>query len=153
MTHSVLVPAILYRLLDLPEVQSADLSSLQTIFYGAAAILPRLVPLNVAKYLLFTGKTLSAKEMQNYGLVNEVVPGDQLKEAAQKLAESIAEKSPIGLRRMKEVANAAADKSRDAALQHEQVMMRKHLHSYDMSEGLRVFLKSADQSSRAAKLI
>ena len=42
-THSVLVPAILYRLLDLPEVQSADLSSLQTIFYGAAAILPRLV--------------------------------------------------------------------------------------------------------------
>jgi enoyl-CoA hydratase/carnithine racemase len=42
-----------------------------------AELLPRLVPLNVTKYLLFTGKILSAKEMQNYSLVNEVVPGDQ----------------------------------------------------------------------------
>lgn len=106
---------------------------------GGAAVLPRLVPLNVAKYLLLTGKTLSAKDMQNYGFVNEVVPAEQLQEATQKLAASIAEKSPIALRRMKEVANASADKSRDAALEHEQVMLRKHQRSYDMAEGLRAF--------------
>ncbi len=108
---------------------------------GGAAILPRLVPLNVAKYLLFTGKNLSAREMQNYGFVNEVVPADQLQEATQKLAEEIASKSPIVIRRMKEVANASTDKSRKAALEHEQVMLRKHQRSYDLAEGLAAFME------------
>lgn len=106
---------------------------------GGAAILPRLIPHNVAKYLLFTGKTLSAPEMKAFGLVNEVVPADQLQQAVTKLADLIATKSPIALRRMKEVANASMDKSRQAALEHEQVMLRKHQRSFDMAEGLRAF--------------
>ena len=44
---------------------------------GGAAVLPRIVPHNVAKYLLFTGRTLSAQEMKNYGFVNEVVASVQ----------------------------------------------------------------------------
>lgn len=106
---------------------------------GGAAVLPRLIPHNVAKYLLFTGKTLSAAEMKGYGLVNEVVPAEQLEQAATDLAELIATKSPIALQRMKEVANASLDKSRDAALEHEQVMLRKHERSFDMAEGLAAF--------------
>ena len=106
---------------------------------GGAAVLPRLIPHNVAKYLLFTGKTLSAAEMKGYGLVNEVVPADQLEQATTDLAELIASKSPIALQRMKEVANASLDKSRDAALEHEQVLFRMHERSYDMAEGLRAF--------------
>ena len=106
---------------------------------GGAAVLPRLIPQNVAKYLLFTGKTLSADEMKTYGLVNEVVPADELDEAVAELAKLIASKSPIALRRMKEVANGSLDKSRDAALEHEQVLFRKHQRSHDMAEGLRAF--------------
>ncbi|HBO3145817.1 MULTISPECIES: enoyl-CoA hydratase/isomerase family protein [Pseudomonadaceae] len=106
---------------------------------GGAAVLPRIVPLNVAKYLLFTGKTLSAEEMKAYGFVNQVVSADALREATQSLAEEIAAKSPIALRRMKEVANTAGDKSRHAALQHELVMFRKHMRSYDANEGLKAF--------------
>lgn len=106
---------------------------------GGAAVLPRLIPHNVAKYLLFTGKTLTAAEMKTYGLVNEVVPAAELERAVTELAELIAAKSPIALRRMKEVANASLDKSRDAALEHEQVMFRRHMRSYDMDEGLRAF--------------
>ena len=106
---------------------------------GGASVLPRIVPLNVAKYLLLTGKTLSAREMQTYGFVNEVVSLEQLQESAQSLAETIAEKSPIALQRMKVVANAALNKSRDEALEHEQVMLRKHMRSYDMQEGLEAF--------------
>ena len=49
---------------------------------GGAAVLPRIVPHNVAKYLLFTGRTLSAQEMKNYGFVNEVVADGELQEAA-----------------------------------------------------------------------
>lgn len=106
---------------------------------GGAAVLPRVLPLNVAKYLLFTGKTLSAQEMLGLGLVNEVHPADQLYQAASDLAELIASKSPIALRRMKEVANRSQDQARDAALADEQVMLRKHERSWDMAEGLRAF--------------
>ncbi|WP_339783019.1 enoyl-CoA hydratase/isomerase family protein [uncultured Marinobacter sp.] len=106
---------------------------------GGAAVLPRIVPLNVAKYLLFTGDTLSAEEMKTYGFVNRVVSIDSLRDEAQKLAELIAEKSPIALQRMKVVANATGDKARNDALEHEQVLFRRHMRSYDAAEGIRAF--------------
>src|ERR1035437_3747228 len=106
---------------------------------GGAAILPRLIPLNMAMYLLLTGKSLSATEMKACGLVSEVHPDEGLADAALALARHIARKSPIALRRMKEVARASADKSRDDALLHEQVMLRRHMRSFDFHEGLRAF--------------
>jgi len=113
---------------------------------GGAAILPRVVPLNIAKYLLFTGKMLSAHDMMNYGLVNEVVPHEELSEATQDLADHIAAKSPIGLQRMKSVANETHAQSVSDALRHERHHFRKHLRSADMVEGL-----SAFQEKRAPK--
>ncbi|KPH01656.1 enoyl-CoA hydratase [Pseudomonas sp. RIT-PI-q] len=106
---------------------------------GGAAVLPRLIPLNMAMYLLMTGKSLSATEMKVYGLVCEVHADAELEGAALALANQIAKKSPIALRRMKEVARASADKSRDDALQHEQVMLRQHLRTADFQEGLQAF--------------
>lgn len=106
---------------------------------GGAAILPRIVPHNVAKYLLLTGKTLSADTMMQYGFVNSLVAADQLQDYVQALAEGIAEKSQLALRRLKEVANASMDKSRDQALEHEQVHLRQHMRSFDMVEGLKAF--------------
>jgi len=106
---------------------------------GGAAILPRLIPLNMAMYLLLTGKALSAAEMKALGLVCEVHPDADLAEATMKLANDIAIKSPVALRRMKEVARASADKSRADALAHEQVMLSQHLRSADLQEGLRAF--------------
>jgi enoyl-CoA hydratase/carnithine racemase len=106
---------------------------------GGAAVLPRLIPLNMAMYLLFTGKSLSAAEMKACGLVCEVHPDAGLADAALALAQLIAKKSPVALRRMKEVARASADKSRDDALLHEQVLLRQHMRSFDFQEGLTAF--------------
>lgn len=106
---------------------------------GGAAILPRLIPLNMAMYLLLTGKSISAAEMQSCGLISEVHPDEGLAEGALALANHIARKSPIALRRMKEVARASADKTRDDALLHEQVMLREHMRSHDFHEGLQAF--------------
>ena len=106
---------------------------------GGAALLPRLVPQNVANYLLLTGKSLSAAQMHAYGFVNEVHADGELAAAAAKLAQQLASKSPVVLRRMKLVARASLDKSRDDALLHEQVQLREHLKSYDILEGLRAF--------------
>jgi enoyl-CoA hydratase/carnithine racemase len=106
---------------------------------GGAAILPRKVPVNVAKYLLFTGDSLPAEEMQRYGMVNEVVADAELAARAQALAEKLAAKSPIVLARMKRVANEAADKSARDALRDEELELRNHQRSWDIQEGLRAF--------------
>jgi len=106
---------------------------------GGAAVLPRLIPLNMAMYLLLTGKSLSADAMKACGLVCEVHPDEDLADAVLALAKHIAKKSPVALRRMKEVARASADKSRDDALLHEQVMLRQHMRSFDFHEGLQAF--------------
>ena len=117
---------------------------------GGAAILPRLIPLNMAMYLLLTGKSLAAAEMKACGLVCEVHPDDALDGAVMALAQQIAAKSPIALARMKEVARASADKSRADALLHEQVLLRRHLRSVDLQEGLRAFAKSGRLVSKVA---
>jgi enoyl-CoA hydratase/carnithine racemase len=124
-------------------VQIADAHANYGVFPGGggAAILPRLIPLNVAKYLLFTGRPVPAEDLQRFGLVNEIVDADQLQSATQELADELALKSPLALARMKEVANASMDKSRRAALDHEQVLLRKHARSADVQEGLDAFVE------------
>jgi len=111
---------------------------------GGAAILPRKVPVNVARYLLFTGDALSATELKGYGLVNEVVPDAGLRDRAQALAEKFAKKSPLVLARMKRVANEAADKSAADALRHELLELRDHRRSYDVWEGLAAFAEKRE---------
>jgi enoyl-CoA hydratase/carnithine racemase len=106
---------------------------------GGAAILPRVIPLQSALHLLLTGDTIPAKRMYDLGLIAELHPADSLDEAALTMAARIATKSPVALRRMKQVARASADKSAADALLHEQVMLREHARSADMAEGLQAF--------------
>jgi len=106
---------------------------------GGAAILPRRIGAARAKYLLFTGEHVSAAEMQAWGLVNRVVPASELHAAVDELVGRLAAKSPLVLRRMKEVADAALDQPRDAALAQEQLALRTHMRSFDLHEGLTAF--------------
>lgn len=106
---------------------------------GGAAVLPRKIGLNRAKYLLFTGDLISATEMKDYGLVNQVVADNELEAAVQALADKLAEKSPLSLRRMKEMANQCSDQSQEAALRHEMLLCRDHNRSYDFQEGFTAF--------------
>ncbi len=106
---------------------------------GGAAVLPRLLPLQTALYMLLTGNSLTAQRLHDLGMIAEVHPADALSEASLALAAAIAEKSPAALRRMKTVARSSADKSQADALLHEQVMLRQHLNSGDLQEGLRAF--------------
>lgn len=106
---------------------------------GGAAVLPRVIPLQMAQYLLFTGKTLPAERLYQLGLISEIHAPEKLGEAALALANALAQKSPAVLRRMKAVARGSADKSRADALMHERVMLREHLRSQDLQEGLQAF--------------
>jgi enoyl-CoA hydratase len=106
---------------------------------GGAALLPKRIGAARAKYLLFTGDQFSAADMMALGLVNQVVPAGELVSAVDALVTRLASKSPLVLHRMKEVADAALDQPRDAALANELLTLRNHLRSYDIQEGLAAF--------------
>ncbi|MCV2890903.1 enoyl-CoA hydratase/isomerase family protein [Ruegeria aquimaris] len=106
---------------------------------GGAAILPRRIGLNRAKYLLFSGENVSAQDMMDWGLVNKVVADEDLREAVQSFTNRLADKSPSVLRRMKTVANRSLDVDETAALTEEMLNLRAHMRSWDMHEGLSAF--------------
>jgi len=106
---------------------------------GGAAVMPRRIGLNRAKYLLFSGDHLPARELMQMGLVNQVTPDAELVAAVDRFVEKLAHKSPAVLRRMKAVANRSIDQSQESALTDELLNLRDHSRSYDMQEGLAAF--------------
>jgi len=81
----------------LPEVDRGAL--------GAATHLSRLVPLHKARALMYTASTITAAELHHFGSVHQVVPKDQLRDAAMQVAAAIAAKSPMVIRAAKEAFN------------------------------------------------
>ncbi len=72
---------------------------------GTATHLARLVPGHKMRAMFFTGAMATAAELQHYGSVERVVPREQLLDAALEIAEVIAAKSPLVMRRAKESIN------------------------------------------------
>lgn len=113
---------------------------------GSAALLPRRLPLNVAKHLLFSGEALPAEAWERYGIVNQIVEPDQLEAATQRLARQLSQKSPALLARLKRVADASPDKALVDALRDELFELRAHTRSQDMLEGLQAFVQKRQPS-------
>ena len=65
---------------------------------GGAWLLPRTIGMSRASELFFTGDVVDAQTAKEWGLVSEVVPGEELMDAATKLAERIAQQPPHSLR-------------------------------------------------------
>jgi len=72
---------------------------------GAATHLARLVPQHLMRTLYFTARTIRASELVQHGSVYEVVPRDQLDDAALALAADIADKDTRVIRAAKEALN------------------------------------------------
>jgi enoyl-CoA hydratase/carnithine racemase len=108
---------------------------------GSSVRLPRKIGVNRAKYLLYTARHVPAETMVEWGLVHAVVPGDALDAAVRDLAEDLAAKSPLTLRRVKRLVNEQADQPLDAALRLEHMMGDLHWTSDDMKEGVDAFIE------------
>ncbi len=70
-----------------------------------ALIMPWVVPLKIAKELMLSGKTIDAKRAYEVGMVNEVVPNDQLMRRARYHARLISRVSPLGVELVKDALN------------------------------------------------
>jgi enoyl-CoA hydratase len=81
----------------LPEVDRGAL--------GAATHLSRLVPQHKMRQMVYTSATATAHELQRFGSVLAVVPREELRAEAMRVADSIADKSPVVIRAAKESLN------------------------------------------------
>jgi enoyl-CoA hydratase/carnithine racemase len=106
---------------------------------GSTYRLPRIIGLMRARYLMYSGELFTARQMEAMGLVSRVVQDGALEQEVQSFAEKLAAKSPLGLRRMKELINSSYDLPSAEAFAAEKRECREHMHSYDAVEGAAAF--------------
>jgi enoyl-CoA hydratase/carnithine racemase len=108
---------------------------------GPAVPLSRSLGRKKALELLMTGDLIDAKEAERIGLVNKVVPRDQLEVATLKLAEKLAKKSPLAL----QLGKQSFYKMEDLAYQQAMDLTNNHFATLctteDAHEGVSAFLK------------
>ena len=107
---------------------------------GGSQRLPRLVGMGTAYKMLFSGEMVRADEALRIGLVDEVVPADQLTDRAHALAATIASKSPVALQLIKEAVRAAVRMPLDEGLRLETTLFGLAFSSEDKVEGVKAFL-------------
>jgi len=106
---------------------------------GGTQRLPRKIPVNLAAEMMFTGKTIDAQEAYRIGLVNKVVPLDQLMPEAKKLAEEICKAAPLAVRTAKECIMRGLSLSLEDGLRLEDDFQTYIGSTKDFEEGLTAF--------------
>lgn len=103
--------------------------------------LPRLVGKGRAKELLFTGKQIDAAEACRIGLVNSIVPLDQLIETVKVMAALIMERGPIAVKLCKAAVNEGLDMDFESGQAYEREVFGLCFATEDQKEGMRAFVE------------
>ncbi|MFA8437848.1 enoyl-CoA hydratase/isomerase family protein [Pueribacillus sp. YX66] len=106
---------------------------------GGTQLLPRAVPVAIAKEILFSGKHFSAERGKEIGLLNVVAESGKLMEAAIDLAASIAKNAPLSLQNLKKAINTGLQTDITTALTIELQAYYKCADSEDRLEGILAF--------------
>jgi 2-(1,2-epoxy-1,2-dihydrophenyl)acetyl-CoA isomerase len=106
---------------------------------GGLYFLTRIVGVNKAKELCFTAKKISAQEAYDLGIVNHVVPHDDLLAETRKIAEEIAAGPPVALAMIKTLLNKSADSTLDQMLEYEGYAQTLAYTTPDHAEGVAAF--------------
>ncbi|MFJ9906769.1 enoyl-CoA hydratase/isomerase family protein [Streptomyces sp. NPDC101152] len=108
---------------------------------GGAYLLPRLIGPQRAKELMFFGDALSATDAEHLGLVNRVVPDDELAKTARAWAERLASAPTRALALTKQLVNASLDTDRTTAFAAEAAAQEINMTTRDAREGVRAFME------------
>ena len=109
--------------------------------YGGTQRLPRLIGTGRALELMLTGGRVKAEEAERIGLVNRVVPRDQLLAEAEKLALAVLKNGPLAVAAVIESVNRGLQLGLSDGLRLESGLFGILAASEDMHEGLRAFLE------------
>ena len=105
--------------------------------FGLTATLPELIGKNNAELMFYTSRRVTGEEAYRWGLANVLVPQEQVRSEAMKLAAEIAECSPLGLVATRATMRAGLPDRVLAATNHELVEQTKLRATEDFQEGVK----------------
>lgn len=108
---------------------------------GGTQRLPRLVGKGLAKELIFTGKIIDAKTAESMGLVNKVVPFNDLKVAVEEFAKEIMGKPTFAIKLAKQLINASGEVDLRTGLAYEAEAAGLIASTEDFKEGVSAFIE------------
>lgn len=109
--------------------------------YGGTQRLPRLVGKGMAMELTVSGRKFDAREALRIGLVNQVVPQQELLATCQGIAREILKQAPLAVVAAKRALTAGLETGLDAGSHRESEEFGKLCSSDDMREGMTAFLE------------
>lgn len=108
----------------------------------ATVLLPRIIGRKKALEIIFTGNIVTATKAKEIGLVNEVYPADEFKEAVNKLVEEFKQKSPVVLKLINMAVYQGLGKDFKEALDGvTDIYLNELIKTEDAVEGLNAFLE------------
>ena len=111
---------------------------------GGTQRLPRLVGHGRAMFLNLTGDFVDAQTAYAWGLVEKVVPREELRDTALGIARTIASRSPVSIGVLRELARTTRDLTLEEGLRREADGFRRCLESEDGAEGVAAFLEKRE---------
>jgi 2-(1,2-epoxy-1,2-dihydrophenyl)acetyl-CoA isomerase len=111
---------------------------------GGSYLLTRLVGPLKAKEILMFGDDIPAADALRFGLVNRVVPADELREAAGAWAARLASGPTVAISLTKRLVNAALESDRTQAFRAEALAVEVNMQSVDGQEGVKAFVERRD---------
>jgi enoyl-CoA hydratase/carnithine racemase len=112
---------------------------------GGTWLLPRMVGYAKAAEIAFTGRTVTAKEALELGLVNRVAPDSAFRGAVAELAAEIAANAPLAVRAIKRMMRAAETETFDQNVHHVFLQLLPLMRTEDFREGVTAYLEKRSQ--------
>ena len=109
--------------------------------FGGTQRLPRLVGKGRAKELIFTAETIDANEAYRIGLVNKVVPKEELMDTCKKMAQRILKNGSLAITLAKQAINLGVEMDLNSGIQLESNQFGLAFSSQDQKEGMNAFLE------------
>ena len=109
--------------------------------YGGTQRLPRLVGKGIAKKLILTAEIIGAEEAFKIGLVDEIVPAEELMTRAEEMAKTIMSKAPIAVKMAVAAINNGMNTDLRTGVQFEAEAFQTTFNSEDRVEGMAAFLE------------
>jgi enoyl-CoA hydratase len=112
--------------------------------YGGTVRLARLVPRGVAMELMLTGRVIKADEAMTLGLVNKIVPHDDLMDEVMKFADVLMSKPPFAMKAIMEAVNHGTEMAFEEGCRLEQDLFAITCGTEDFKEGMNAFLEKRE---------
>jgi enoyl-CoA hydratase len=109
---------------------------------GGTQLLPRIIGKGAALYYLLTGENIPAQEAYRLGLIDKIVPADQLMITALAIAKVIGQKAPVAVRLIMEAVNRGLELTDlDECMKVEEELQRKMGDTEDFNEAIKAFIE------------